>query len=828
LIINLYSSIFNLFSPFSFHPRIYIIKPFQPMKRILLILILAGGSLPLAAQTLLYPGDVALVNVNADGDKNFDVLLLKEIAAGTVIYFTDDAWINATQQFRGSEGIMSYTASSGMPAGSVLSCPGINGGNGFAKVSGSFNPSGSGDNIILYQGSVDDPFFLYGTGWARGSTVWEYSESSASYRSDIPPGLSISDYTIASLGTDDNYRYNSYSVTTGTLDELLSSIATPANWNADNTTPFSAISYGFSVMPDISTISTPSTISTLTPHHTSLHLTSSLTISGSVTCQSITIAPGGSLKILPGSLLRVFGEIDNQAGIHGLIIHSDATGSGSLIHSTPGVQGLVERYIGPDQWHFVSSPVSDPGEINALFGTTADHLSGIYYYDETLGEWASAVGSIMNPDRGYNVYYFDEGRTVTFHGILNDHRLRSWFPLTRGSGGGWNLVGNPFPCSLSWGAANQADAPGWKNQAAALDNKTIYITTGGSGESTTFDTYNGSSGIGAPDNTTGTIAPGQAFWVRAAASDSLGVGCYAKSQTEGKFKSKDLRIKTKDLSEKNQDIRHEAISQGTVIPPEAETVSPYAPKPLCPDALMSVYRFSVTSPFSGQSDQVVVALDERAERGLDRFDSKKMLSTGNNFLQWYINVDETPMVIVALPFTSPAGYSQPDTLPLTVILPDGGNYEITTESSTSSTSSTISTDNLNSVSFSFILEDRLTGVRQILRPDQPYAFSAGAGVLEGRFILLLSGNVEEVEEVEKVEEVEVVYSQGLLYVKSSLDLMLYPAYFRLFDNQGRCVLSSSLSEVYQSFSVPDQIVGIYFWMVVADNSNYTGKIFIIR
>ena len=867
------------------------------MLRNLIILIPALFSVPVVSQTLLYPGDVALVNVNADGDKIFDVLLLKEIAAGTVICFTDDAWMNATQQFRGSEGIMSYTASSGMAAGSVISCPGTAGGNGFVKVSGSFNLSGSGDNIIVFQGSADDPFFLYGTGWARGSTVWEYSESSASYRSDIPPGLSVSDYTIASLGTNDNYCYSSSSVTTGTPDELLSSIATPANWNSDNATAFSAISFGFTITPDISTISTPSTLSTLTPHHTSLYLTSSLSITGSVTCQSITIAPGGSLNIQPGGCLRVFGEIDNQRNIHGLTIHSDITGSGSLIHSAPDVPAVVQRYISPDQWHFVSIPVSNPADINSVFATPADHLHGIYYYDETAGEWTSALGLATDPGRGYNVFYSDVGRTITFIGTLNDHRTRSWVPVTRSGGSGWNLIGNPFPCSLNWGTADLADAPGWKNQATALEHKTIYITTGGSGESTTFDTYNGSSGIGVPDNSVGIVAPGQAFWIRAAASDSLGVGCYAKCETTGTFKAKDRgteRLRDQGTerlrdqgTERLRDQGTERLrDQGTErpsdlgngIPAEARTVSPqarmpvspyahkpsspYALVPLCPDAfvssnqvpsaprlksgvshtpqaIMSIFRFAITSLSTGQSDQIVVTFDDRAECGFDRFDSKKMLSTGNNFLQWYINADENPMVIVALPCTSPTGYTRTNTLPLTVILPDDGYYEITTESSIpdyrdlrfAPTSSTFSTDNINSVSFSFILEDRLTGVRQLMRPDQPYVFSAGAGVLENRFFLIANGLVDEVEEVyrvDRVEEVEVVYSQGQLNVKSSLDPMHYPANFRLFNDRGQCILSSNLSETDQSFSLPGPVAGINYWTIITDNSRYSGKLLIIR
>jgi len=295
--------------------------------------------------------------------------------------------------------------------------------------------------------------------------------------------------------------------------------------------------------------------------------------------------------------------------------------------------------------------------------------------------------------------------------------------VTRGSGSGWNLVGNPFPCSLSWGAADQADACGWKNQNSVLENKTIYITTGGSGAGTTFDTYNGSSGIGVPDNSVGTISIEQAFWVHAAADGQLGVGCYAKSLTQGTFKSMSApRLKSGD----SHDFQ----------------------------ALMPIFRFTITSLATEQSDQFVVMFYDRAEPGLDRFDSQKLIGSGN-IPQIYINKNNVPLVIDALPPLDPTGYTQTDTLPLTLILPDPGDYEIRDESDVTLSLTGVpgsplrsdfhSSTCFHSVSFSFILEDRLTGARQALTAEHPYAFSAGAGVLEGRFMLTY-GRMDYVEE----------------------------------------------------------------------------------
>ena len=830
------------------------------MRRGLVVFILMGFAALMSAQTLMYPGDLAIINVNADGTKNFDVVLFKPIAAGTVICFTDDAWINATQRFRGSEGILTYTAPSDLAAGSVINCPGTDGGSGFAKTSGSFNPSGSGDNIIVYQGTPDDPFFLYGTGWARGATVWEYSDVSSSYRSDIPPGLSVSEYTITSLGTVDNYCYNPTSPTTGTLTDLLTALATPANWTSHDTNAFSAITNEFTLTPTISTISTPSTISTLPDTHASLHLTSSLTLSGPLTCQSITVAPGGSLTLLPNSLLRVYGEITNQAGTSGIIIKSDETGSGALIHSCEGVEATVERFIGPNQWHFVSSPVADPGPITTLFGTVANHLIGIYYFDEPAGQWVSASGTDMIAGRGYNIFYSDEGRTVSFRGTLNSFRFRRWLQVTRGSGAGWNLLGNPFPCNISWGTADQADAPGWKNQATALEHKSIYITTGGSGEGTTFATYNGTSGIGVPDNGVGTIASGQGFWVRAAGGDSLGVGHFAKSPQTGNFKTgtrmdgsrrdgllrdASLCVSTTALAESCRDgllsVSTTALAKfrrdgllSVSTPPADESgrdallcVSTTPCEMPGRDGLLSVSteplpiaRVSVTSRVTGKSDQVAIVYDARSEAGVDRFDSPKLSGTG---LQMYLITQGKPLVIDS----RPSPQTTPDSIPITLNIPEPGNYEIRLAHPSNITLSHFNTSTISPgvrmnaplgtnvfFSLSFILEDRLLGVRHALVDNPVYAFSAGAGILEGRFVLR-SYRGESVEMWKSDNVIGAVpwyaYSQGDELVFMFSKKPDHETNMRIIDCLGKVIVAFPVNGSGGQIRIPKPLVnGIYF------------------
>jgi hypothetical protein len=67
-------------------------------------------------------------------------------------------------------------------------------------------------------------------------------------------------------------------------------------------------------------------------------------------CENLTIESNAHLAIAPGSALSVSGNFTNEAGAEGFTIQSDATGTGSLLHSNPGVFATVERHIQAANW----------------------------------------------------------------------------------------------------------------------------------------------------------------------------------------------------------------------------------------------------------------------------------------------------------------------------------------------------------------------------------------------------------------------------------------------------------------------------------------------
>lgn len=214
-----------------------------------------------------------------------------------------------------------------------------------------------------------------------------------------------------------------------------------------------------------------------------------LKINGSnVTVASLTVIEGGVVNIEPGASLTVTGTLTNNAGNTGIVIKSDASGTGSLINSSTGVEATVERYltkydnISDKKYHFISSPVN----VQPIFADLTD----FYRFSEITNYWINRT-STGDPEafgdvnfvvgRGYLVAD-DEDVTKLFNtGTLNTYPSTSALVLTGtntpGKGNGWNLIGNPFPSAIDWDAV--ALGNGMDNALyyydASIENYRYYI-----------------------------------------------------------------------------------------------------------------------------------------------------------------------------------------------------------------------------------------------------------------------------------------------------------------------------------------------------------------
>ncbi|MEI6580201.1 MAG: hypothetical protein WCN92_12190 [Eubacteriales bacterium] len=212
---------------------------------------------------------------------------------------------------------------------------------------------------------------------------------------------------------------------------------------------------------------------------------SELTANGSVivhktltseAASALIIPSGNSLTLASNCQATVSGSLTNSAGTTGLVIKSDATGTGSLItSSTPAA--TVERYLtnyasGTDKkYHFISSPVASQAIQTEFVTNPPTAAVDFYSWDLTqglwintkddAGNWNSAFENTFSIGKGYMVAYPTSLVPKNFTGALNSYTVGSPLVLncTYNStlGNGWNLLGNPFSSSIDYTLVGRGD-----------------------------------------------------------------------------------------------------------------------------------------------------------------------------------------------------------------------------------------------------------------------------------------------------------------------------------------------------------------------------------
>lgn len=189
-----------------------------------------GAALWLPAQTVLGPGDIAIIAHNFDDGDQLVFVALTEIAAGTNIKFTDNGWTGSA--FASSEGVHSWTANASLPRGSVVT----------------LQPSGmslavSGDQVFAFQGSLAAPALVYGL----STTPWLTTGSITNGSSYCPAVLQLANAAIAYPLEMDNGYYNILS-SKGDKAHQLALLADPGNRATSNSRYGSWPTWSFDVL----------------------------------------------------------------------------------------------------------------------------------------------------------------------------------------------------------------------------------------------------------------------------------------------------------------------------------------------------------------------------------------------------------------------------------------------------------------------------------------------------------------------------------------------------------------------------------------------------
>ena len=235
---------------------------------------------------------------------------------------------------------------------------------------------------------------------------------------------------------------------------------------------------------------------------------------------SASALSSGSVNILTvnaGSKLTTSGSI---AATTLNILSSGANGTGTLKDggTLTSTNSNVQQYLSYARNWYVASPVS-----NAQAPGSGYTFSERY---EAGASWQAISTSNFVPGTGYIALPSTDGQTLTFStqtgGSLNSLNSPVSVALTWSGASykGYNLIGNPYPCHLTWTTTFVDDV----SNAALINPSIWYRTNAGTTNASglwSFQTFNAHSGQGVPSGVTGIIPPMQAFWVSAKTAGSL-------------------------------------------------------------------------------------------------------------------------------------------------------------------------------------------------------------------------------------------------------------------------------------------------------------------
>lgn len=330
---------------------------------------------------------------------------------------------------------------------------------------------------------------------------------------------------------------------------------------------------------------------------------------------SLTISPGASLTV--DQLYN-----DNTNGAAAIVVKSDATGTGYLIHNNEGVEATVERFLSVGKYHYVSSPVEDaPYSIFQVWPAPAPPaFADFWAWEETTREWTNLnynlpVG-ILEPGKGYAVAYSDMDYTKEFVGPLNVGNVTFDATYTPGASSpfwnqrGFNLTGNPYAAALDADALLTAhpDIYGlyfWDEAADYEGDRNDYATyslLGGVGTAPAV-------GGGNQNDPSGFIAPGQGFMVQVKSTP------FNVDATKTITYTNAMRVLDEAYFYKEQEDRNRIW-------------------------------LSVTGP-QMDYNKILVGFMEGAEVGMDRTDAEKI--KGNEKLAFYSILDGVEFAIQGFP-----------------------------------------------------------------------------------------------------------------------------------------------------------------------------------
>ncbi|HOS85402.1 MAG TPA: T9SS type A sorting domain-containing protein, partial [Bacteroidales bacterium] len=271
-------------------------------------------------------------------------------------------------------------------------------------------------------------------------------------------------------------------------------------------------------------------------------------------CNSLLIELGSNLTISQNGILEIYENLENNGSLR---ILSNTSGDGQLItqNTLSGFGNYtIQRYLSANTWHLVSSPTQNAFSEVFLHIWLRPYIES----DNSFGEYIVPTTIPLTTGKGFSVWA-KMNDTRNFTGTIHNGLIG---PISLEKNNlGWNLIGNPYPCTIDWLSEN-----GWDKQNVA---NAIY--TWNSSQYASFV-----NGIGVNGGSR-YIPSGQGFFVQAFSSDaSISINNAAKTSTTSQFKQHitpqqlTIRVANQDYSDEIVIYEEEETSKEFNIDFDAE------------------------------------------------------------------------------------------------------------------------------------------------------------------------------------------------------------------------------------------------------------------
>ena len=498
------------------------------------------------------PGDIAFIAFNADGDDDFAIVALTELAANSTIYITDKESDGAGGITSGEGTLTWFTGTTSIKAGTVVVFTDVDNGTnpnfgvsiGLLSETGGFRIPASKEGILAFVGTDDSSPTSFIAAIQIGNDPSNLGPFDGDEITLTNTGLVIgtSIIVVDSSASPDGAVYNASRASQTSYNEYYTLLVDDdSNWtnvvNGDGETLLPFSSEAFTIHTTIWTGTTSNAWNISSNWSNGLPTSSSLATVPDVTTSPIinsgTEAVVGNITIDTEENLTI--NSDNSMSVSGLLTINGSlemnSGSSLLVLGTSTGNITYNRTLATTNWYLMSSPVI--GETydnayvtaNSIASGTGDNR-GIALYTPSDDSWdymQSGETATFAAGNGYSVKRSATG-DISFTGTLN---VADVGVTLSNAGNRFNLLGNPYTSHI-------ASATFLTNEAVVSETQTLWVWNQATGASGAYEVKTISDAM--------VIAPAQGFFVKAnAAGGTFNFAESNQANTGGTFQRTENR-----------------------------------------------------------------------------------------------------------------------------------------------------------------------------------------------------------------------------------------------------------------------------------------------